>query len=611
MNPDEIRRRLRFAEANAQHRPAWRMEAADPGTGNHGTLHLYGVIGGYWGEIVAADVVRAIRESTVDELDVYLNSPGGDVYDGIAIRNALRQHSARVNVTVDGIAASAASFLMTAGDTVTMGAHAEVMIHDAWTIALGNADDMRTVAADLDRISDSIAGMYAEKAGGEQSSWRALMKAETWYSAEEAVAAGLADRLDTDEEQPAEQPAARFDLSMYAHAGRADAPAPTTSLTPAALATHRKEQHTMNRAQLAAALAAGDITQDQHDAAIVALDVTDRRAQADVPEEVRSGPVNQHPAASPAAEVRERGPALAEVTRRLAAAMQLEDRRAVVNVLEDIIPSADAGEAFVNRPDWEGEAWRATDDRRPWFDAFGAVQPLTALRAKAYHWDEEPTVDEYEGDKAEIPTSGASTAPGPEWVAFRIAGGWDIDRAYVDFGDEQFLSAFWEHAVRAYKLKSNELLRTRYLDKATSRPALPANTPVLNVLRSIIRAGRAVPGGKIDRIFLDTVLFEELEDVNVGTTATLPLWLKDAAIGLDIAEGDAEVGQLRIQLDTDLAARSYAGFDSRAAKVREKAPFQVRAIDVAHGGIDLALFSYGRFDDHDPRLLLKGTRAAS
>ena len=159
---EELRSRLRLIEANAQHPARWNLEQGDATA----YLHLYGVVGGFWGDIVAADVVREIRDLDVAELHVYINSPGGDVYDGIAIRNALRQHSATVVVHVDGLAASAASFIAAAGDEVIMGENSELMIHDAWTIALGNADELRTVADDLDRISDNIAGMYAEKAGG-------------------------------------------------------------------------------------------------------------------------------------------------------------------------------------------------------------------------------------------------------------------------------------------------------------------------------------------------------------------------------------------------------------------------------------------------------------
>ncbi|WP_314148233.1 head maturation protease, ClpP-related [uncultured Leifsonia sp.] len=244
--PDSlITRRDRFAAAVRDTPARWNIEQADDPTTSR--LHLYGAIGGWWSGIDAAELVPAIRDMDVDTIEVFVNSPGGDVYDAVAIRNALRNHRARIVVTIDGLAASAASFIACAGDEVVMGENAEVMIHDAWTIAVGDADDLRTAAADLDRLSANIASMYAAKAGGEPAAWRELMKAETWYSAAEAVAAGLADRLDTDttsdddaDTEPA--PSNLFDLSMYAHAGRHAAAAPIPA---AALATNRKENTTV------------------------------------------------------------------------------------------------------------------------------------------------------------------------------------------------------------------------------------------------------------------------------------------------------------------------------------------------------------------------------
>lgn len=208
------------------------------------TLHIYGAIGGWWSGVAADELVPEIRNLDVTTLNVYINSPGGDVYEGIAIRNALRQHKAKVVTHVDGLAASAASFIACAGDEVVMGENAEIMIHDAWGIGIGNAEEMRTLADDLDRISGNIAAMYAAKAGGDTDEWRDRMKAETWYSASEAVAVGLADRLDSDTEDEADTEAQNlFDLSMYANAhGR---PAARESIPVAAMATTRKEASTM------------------------------------------------------------------------------------------------------------------------------------------------------------------------------------------------------------------------------------------------------------------------------------------------------------------------------------------------------------------------------
>ena len=198
-------------------------------------IDLYDEIGWSWyGGISAKDFVRELNELDVDTIELHINSPGGDVFDGIAITNALRDHPARVVATVDGLAASAASVILQAADDRVMNRNTELMIHDPWGLAIGNAADMREFADQLDRTGVSLAGVYADRAGGTVEQWRAAMLAETWYTAEEAVAAGLADRVlakdDTGEDGAAAK--ARWDLSVYAHAGRRAAPGPKPPAPP-------------------------------------------------------------------------------------------------------------------------------------------------------------------------------------------------------------------------------------------------------------------------------------------------------------------------------------------------------------------------------------------
>jgi ATP-dependent protease ClpP protease subunit len=158
-----------------------------------------------------------------------INSPGGDVFDGITIANTLRAHPAPVTVIVDGLAASIASVIALAGDELIMGPQSEFMIHDAWGIGRGNAADMHQLGDLLDHLSDNIAGAYASKGGGTQAEWRARMQAETWFSATETVEAGLADALDgAGSAAPAVAPlAASFDRTAFRYSGRTSAPAPT------------------------------------------------------------------------------------------------------------------------------------------------------------------------------------------------------------------------------------------------------------------------------------------------------------------------------------------------------------------------------------------------
>lgn len=186
-------------------------------------IYIYDPIGeSIWQDTTSAkSLAKQIAALDVDELHVYINSPGGDAWDGLAIMNALRRHRAHVTITVDALAASAASVIAMAADHLVMNRGAELMIHDPWTWTDGNAEDLRKVADTLDKLADSYAAAYAARAGGAAGEWRELMRAESWFTAEEAVTAGLAD-----EAVDAPAAAAHFDLSGFRYQGRAQAPAP-------------------------------------------------------------------------------------------------------------------------------------------------------------------------------------------------------------------------------------------------------------------------------------------------------------------------------------------------------------------------------------------------
>jgi ATP-dependent Clp protease, protease subunit len=146
----------------------------------------------------------------VAELTVRINSPGGSVFDGVAIYNALKRHGARITVWVDGIAASIASMIAMAGDEVVMPENAMLMLHDPSGLVMGTATDMRAMAEALDRMKAGMVAAYRDKSGRDDAEIEALLAAETWLSAEEAVALGLADRV----EQPVRM-AAHFDISRF------------------------------------------------------------------------------------------------------------------------------------------------------------------------------------------------------------------------------------------------------------------------------------------------------------------------------------------------------------------------------------------------------------
>ena len=186
-------------------------------------IYIYDEIG-YVG-VSAKDFVQDLNKLKDSEITLHLDTPGGDVYDGITIYNAIRDHRANITVVVDSMAASAGSFIAQAGDKRVMNRNSEMMIHDGHTVAIGNAKDMTAIAERLDKISDNIASIYAEHAGNDVEYWRELMRAETWYSAEEAVKAGLADEVAGKEAKTKND----FDLSVFSYAGRDKAPAPVVN----------------------------------------------------------------------------------------------------------------------------------------------------------------------------------------------------------------------------------------------------------------------------------------------------------------------------------------------------------------------------------------------
>jgi ATP-dependent Clp protease protease subunit len=153
----------------------------------------------------------ALPEGT--PVDLRLNSPGGSVFDAVAIHNALKRHAGPVTVWVDGIAASAASYIAMAGDEIVMPENAFLMIHDPAGLVMGTAEDMRAMAEALDKVKGSLVSGYAAKSGRTTEEVSGLMSAETWFDASDAVAQGFADRLI----EPV-RIAARFDIGRFRNA---------------------------------------------------------------------------------------------------------------------------------------------------------------------------------------------------------------------------------------------------------------------------------------------------------------------------------------------------------------------------------------------------------
>ena len=206
------------------------------------TLYVYDVIGD-WGDN-ATDLVRAVAAIKASTIHLRINSPGGDVFEARAMKAALEQHPAKVIAHVDGLAASAASFLMLAADEIEIADGAFVMIHNPWGFAMGDAHEMRQTADLLDQIAAVIARDYSGKTGLPEAELRSLMNDETWMDSAEALAKGFVDRIASKSPRPSN--AARFDLSAYAHAPKALTEQPSPAID-AALGERRAAQDRLLR----------------------------------------------------------------------------------------------------------------------------------------------------------------------------------------------------------------------------------------------------------------------------------------------------------------------------------------------------------------------------
>lgn len=194
---------------------SYRIHAA----GKKAEIFIYDSIGeDFFGGVSAKQVVDDIKSfGRVDVINVHLNSPGGEVFAGITMFNVLKQHPARIEVDIDGLAASIASIVAMAGDTVRMAKNAMLMIHDPMSFAIGTSEDFRTKAALMDQVKDNMVKTYAEKTGLTSEKIGELMSAETWMQAGDARELGFVDQL-TDELDMAA--AAEFDLSRFKHPPR-------------------------------------------------------------------------------------------------------------------------------------------------------------------------------------------------------------------------------------------------------------------------------------------------------------------------------------------------------------------------------------------------------
>ena len=177
-----------------------------------GEIWLYDEVGDsmYGGMSAKLFAEELTKLGPVDSINLRINSPGGSVFDGLSIYNTLKRHPARIDVDIDGIAASIASVIAMAGDTINIAGNGMMMIHDPHGVVVGDAGDMRKTADVLDQVKQSLVDTYAARTGKDADDIGVMMSAETWLSADDAVAMRFADNI-----TEMQRLAAHFDFTKF------------------------------------------------------------------------------------------------------------------------------------------------------------------------------------------------------------------------------------------------------------------------------------------------------------------------------------------------------------------------------------------------------------
>ena len=182
-------------------------------TTEEATVYIYDEIS--WFGINAEQFVKDLNDLKSKITNIRINSPGGSVFDGTAVFNAIKQHKSKTVTHIEGLAASISSVIALASDEVRMAENAFLMIHDPWSIVIGNADTMREEAELLDKVGGVIAKTYEDKTGKDEKEIKEFMSAETWMTAEEALEMGFIDVIE-EIEKDEKAKATLFDLSVFA-----------------------------------------------------------------------------------------------------------------------------------------------------------------------------------------------------------------------------------------------------------------------------------------------------------------------------------------------------------------------------------------------------------
>jgi hypothetical protein len=286
----------------------------------------------------------------------------------------------------------------------------------------------------------------------------------------------------------------------------------------------------------------------------------------------------------------------------LADAIRRSPDAAFVNAaLSDIIPTADGGAGFL-QPQWLDELWTPIAARRDYIESINRQQLTTGTRVYGWKWVLTPQVADYAGNKTAIPSNPVTTEPAEAPIT-RLAGGWDVDRIFVDLGNSGFLEALFQAATRDYALKTEAKVSAALVADAT--PAAAASVlEAFNVIAATLSAVGATPS------FIG-VAPDLWADFLAVTSSDAPWWLSNGA-NVSVANATGDVSGLRFFVDPNLTAGHVLAGDRNAATYFEAqpAPLRVQAVNIPNGGIDIAVFGYQAVLVNDPRGLVDVTVTA-
>jgi hypothetical protein len=293
-----------------------------------------------------------------------------------------------------------------------------------------------------------------------------------------------------------------------------------------------------------------------------------------------------------------RVPSFAAAVQRIRGALNgANDAGALNAALSDVVPANDA-QGFL-RDQWLGELWTPVAAQRPYVDAMNKAT-LTGMRVYGWKWETEPVVGDYAGNKTAIPSNPVKIVP-VEGNAYRLAGGWDVDRIFVDLGAPGFLEAMFSAAVADYGRKSNEKAGAFLAANATVSTAVVSNlVDALAAVASFLGENGATPSW----IAISSDLWSQYLSL---TSAEAPWWLSVGAGSVSIKAAGGSVADLKFFVDPGLAAGTVLAGDRNAATHFEAAgsPLRVQAVNIPNGGIDIGVFGYAGDLLNDARGLVK------